>query len=105
CARQQANLRKEETTIDATIRREAKAIEAIRRLKTIPAVGEWVAVAIYAQVGDHQPISERASADVVRGSRALGAPERTDATDGRHHETRVAVAPARSGASRPRALV
>jgi transposase len=52
CARQQASLRKEEASIEATIRREAKAIEAIRRLKTIPAVGEWVAVAIYAQVGD-----------------------------------------------------
>src|SRR5262249_50032497 len=39
CAGQQANLRKEEATIDATIRREAKAIDAIRRLKTIPAGG------------------------------------------------------------------
>lgn len=38
--------------VEATIRREASSIDAIRRLKTIPAVGDWVSVSIYAWVGD-----------------------------------------------------
>jgi transposase len=52
CARQEHQLSEELTRIEAALRREAKQIDAVRRLKTIPAVGDWVALAIYAGVGD-----------------------------------------------------
>jgi transposase len=38
--------------LTATIRDEAREIDAITRLITIPAVGLWVSVTIYAWVGD-----------------------------------------------------
>jgi transposase len=52
CARQERQLGTELARVEAALRREAAPIEAIQRLKTIPAVGDWVAMAIYAGVGD-----------------------------------------------------
>ena len=52
CARQEAALQVELDAINATLATEGKEIDAIRRLKTIPAVGDLVAARIYAAVGD-----------------------------------------------------
>ncbi len=52
CERMEAMASSELRNVEATIRREASSIDAIRRLKTIPAVGDWVSVSIYAWVGD-----------------------------------------------------
>jgi transposase len=52
CARQERQVRNELRRIEATLREQAKEIDAVRRLKTIPAVGNWVALAIYATVDD-----------------------------------------------------
>jgi len=38
--------------LEKTLYAEAKRIDAVRRLRTIPAVGPWVGLAIYAWVGD-----------------------------------------------------
>lgn len=52
CARQEVTLSNELSRTETEIRTEAAAIDDIRRLRTIPAVGDWVAVTIYAWVGD-----------------------------------------------------
>jgi transposase len=52
CARQERQLASELAQVEAALQREAEPIEEIRRLKTIPAVGDRVAIAIYAAVGD-----------------------------------------------------
>jgi transposase len=52
CARQQRQLGEEQERVETALLREAKDIDAVRRLKTIPAVGDWVALTIYAWVGD-----------------------------------------------------
>lgn len=52
CARQQQQLGVELTRIEAVLLQEAKSNDAIQRLKTIPAVGDWVALTLYANVGD-----------------------------------------------------
>jgi transposase len=52
CARQEQALRMELRRIEKTLFAEARRIDAVRRLRTIPAVGAWVALAIYAGVGD-----------------------------------------------------
>jgi transposase len=52
CARQQHPLGVELATVEGAMLAEAKSIDAIRRLKTIPAVGDWVAITVYAAVGD-----------------------------------------------------
>lgn len=52
CARQEQVLRMELRRIEKTLFAEARRIDAVRRLRTIPAVGAWVALAIYAGVGD-----------------------------------------------------
>lgn len=50
--RMHTTLSDELAQLEATIRREAREVETIERLQTIPAVGFWVAVGIYAWVGD-----------------------------------------------------
>lgn len=52
CARQQHQLGLELAAVEDALLAEAKSIEAIQRLKTIPAVGDWVAITLYAAVGD-----------------------------------------------------
>lgn len=52
CRRNESSLTEQLRQIEATIRAETRDIDAIRRLKTIPAVGDQVAVRIYAWVGD-----------------------------------------------------
>ena len=52
CAREQQQLGAELARVEDALLNEASAIDAIRRLKTIPAVGDWVAITIYAAVGD-----------------------------------------------------
>lgn len=52
CERMHQALSRELEQLEATVRHEALSIEAIRRLQTIPAVGFWTAVTIYAWVGD-----------------------------------------------------
>jgi len=52
CARQEKQLRTELRQIEKTLYHEARRLDAVRRLRTIPAVGPWVALAIYASVGD-----------------------------------------------------
>jgi transposase len=52
CDRMHDALSHELVQVAATIRREAHDIEAIKRLQTIPAVGEWTALTIHAWVGD-----------------------------------------------------
>jgi transposase len=52
CARQEQSLRTELRRIEKTLFAEARRIDAVRRLRTIPSVGPWVALAIYAGVGD-----------------------------------------------------
>jgi transposase len=52
CARQEQQLRTELRKVEKTLYAEAKRIDAVRRLRTIPAVGPWVGLAIYAWVGD-----------------------------------------------------
>ena len=45
-------LTEEVTELERQILREARDIDAIRRLQTIPGVGPWVSVTLYAWVGD-----------------------------------------------------
>jgi transposase len=52
CARQEQQLRTELRRIEKILFTEARRIDDVRRLRTIPAVGPWVALAIYAAVGD-----------------------------------------------------
>lgn len=52
CARRECGLQAELRELEKQLRTEARGIEVIRRLKTIPAVGEWVALRIYAAVGE-----------------------------------------------------
>jgi transposase len=52
CARQQGQLCAELERLDTLLHAETQRIEAVRRLMTIPAVGEQTALTIYAQVGD-----------------------------------------------------
>jgi transposase len=52
CARQEQQLRTELRRIEKSLFVEARRIDAVRRLRTIPAVGVWVGLAIYAGVGD-----------------------------------------------------
>lgn len=52
CQRMHDALSHELAQLEAMIRRETRDIDAIGRLQTIPAVGLWVAVTIYAWVGD-----------------------------------------------------
>jgi transposase len=52
CARQERQLASELARIDDALQREAEQVDEIRRLKTIPAVGDRVAIAIYAAIGD-----------------------------------------------------
>ncbi|MFC1642927.1 IS110 family transposase [Myxococcota bacterium] len=52
CSRMAENAKLELKCLDAQLHERAKRIEAIERLKTIPAVNERVAVEIYATVGD-----------------------------------------------------
>ena len=51
CRRNESALTEELGQIEGTIRAETRDIDAVRRLKTIPAVGDQVAVRIYAWVG------------------------------------------------------
>jgi transposase len=52
CERMHEALSGELKQLEATIRRESRDIDAIQRLQTIPAVGPWVSVTIYAWVGE-----------------------------------------------------
>jgi len=52
CARQEQQVRVELRRIEKTLFAEARRIDAVKRLRTIPAVGVWVGLAIYAGVGD-----------------------------------------------------
>jgi transposase len=52
CRRMYETLSEELKQLEATIRREVCDIDAVQRLQTIPAVGLWVSVTIYAWVGD-----------------------------------------------------
>ena len=52
CDRNMELLKEELDHMDAVLKRRTEGIDAIRRLKTIPGVGDVVAVAIYAHVGD-----------------------------------------------------
>ena len=64
CARQQHQLGVELEAIDDALHEHVAETEAIRRLMTIPAVGERVALVIYAAVGD---IKRFASARLLCG--------------------------------------
>jgi len=52
CQRMHATLTQELAQIDGVLHMKAKQIDAVKRLETIPAVGERVALMIYAWVGD-----------------------------------------------------
>ena len=52
CQRQQETASLEIARVETRLREETKDIEDIERLQTIPAVGEWTAITIYAWVGD-----------------------------------------------------
>jgi len=52
CQRMHETLSGELKQLEATIRGESRDIDAIQRLQTIPAVGLWVSVTIYAWVGE-----------------------------------------------------
>jgi transposase len=52
CQRQEASLSLELRRVEVSLGERARAIEAIGRLKTIPAVGDLVATTIYAWVGE-----------------------------------------------------
>jgi transposase len=52
CLRNESSLRQELRDVEKRIRIETQEVPAIERLKTIPAVGDQVAVRIYAWVGD-----------------------------------------------------
>ena len=52
CSRMGEHARLELKRIEQEVRQQARRIDAVRRLKTIPSVGDRVAVAIYATVGD-----------------------------------------------------
>jgi transposase len=52
CQRMHDALTKELAELEAAILREAGSIDVVRRLQTIPGVGPWVALTIYAWVGD-----------------------------------------------------
>ena len=52
CQRQETALALELRQVDTELRRKARATCAIKRLETIPAVGDLVATTIYAWVGD-----------------------------------------------------
>jgi len=52
CSRMAENAKLEQRSIEVQLYQRAKRIEAIERLKTIPAVGDRVAAEIYATVGD-----------------------------------------------------
>jgi transposase len=52
CQRQETALALELRQVDTELRRKARAIDAIKRLETIPAVGDLVATTIYAWVGE-----------------------------------------------------
>jgi transposase len=51
-ARQEQQLRAELRKLEKTLYGEARRIDAVRRLRTSPAVGPWVGLALYAWVGD-----------------------------------------------------
>jgi transposase len=52
CMRQEASLATELRRVESELRRTTRTIDAITRLKTIPAVGDLVATTIYAWVGE-----------------------------------------------------
>ena len=52
CQRQEAALALELRRVNTELRRKAEAIEPVARLKTIPAIGDLVAITIYASVGE-----------------------------------------------------
>lgn len=52
CARMIKTLKCEIGALEAKLIAEAKQLEPVQRLKTIPAVGDWIALYIYAWVGD-----------------------------------------------------
>lgn len=52
CARMINTLKNEIAALEAKIIAETKKIDPVQRLKTIPAVGDWIALYIYAWVGD-----------------------------------------------------
>jgi transposase len=52
CSRQALAAATELRQVESQLRRRARAIDAVQRLETIPAVGDWVALTIYATVGD-----------------------------------------------------
>jgi transposase len=52
CQRQEASLATELRRVESDLRRRARSLDAITRLKTIPAVGDLVATTIYAWVGE-----------------------------------------------------
>lgn len=52
CERMHKTLGAELAELEATIRHEARGVDALERLRTIPSVGEWVALTVYAWVGD-----------------------------------------------------
>ncbi|HRI70653.1 MAG TPA: IS110 family transposase [Polyangium sp.] len=52
CSRMMKNIKNEITTLEAQIIADTKHVDDLKRLKTIPAIGDWVALYIYAWVGD-----------------------------------------------------
>jgi transposase len=52
CARMTNTIKNEIAALEAKLLAVAKTIAPVQRLKTIPAVGDWVALYIYAWVGD-----------------------------------------------------
>jgi transposase len=52
CQRQQESVCLEISRIEKRLQEETKDIDDIQRLQTIPAVGEWTSIAIYAWIGD-----------------------------------------------------
>jgi len=52
CSRQGLAAATELRRVETLLRRRARTIDAVDRLQTIPAVGLWVALTIYATVGD-----------------------------------------------------
>ena len=90
--------------IDARLHQHATNIEQVQRLQTIPAIGEKVALTIYAG-RRHQPLPHGTTAVRLCGTDTLRAAERRLFGNRPHHQGRLKTAAPRTHAGRTRALV
>jgi hypothetical protein len=107
CQRQETALALEPRQVDTELRRKARAIDAIKRLETIPAVGDLVATTIYAWAASRTrsrwpptPGSYRRSTRVLRASARAGSSSRAPRRCGRRSCSRRSCSLA--AAARPR---